>query len=137
MTPSDFKTRDTDCDRPDNSSPVLSKGHHDTRSYVDAVKGCRNGPLYPSSESQIFVKESVWSAGDSQETYTSVTPSPVSVPTTPTRDAGKPRSVSPESPGRKVTQRKLDHELKGTQWRSVEVSAGESHGSGIQHHRHS
>ena len=137
IPPQPFKTLETRYDRPGNSSPVLSLGHRDTRSFVDTVKGWRNGPLYPSSESQIFVKESVWSAGDSQETYASVAPSPVSVPTTPTRDAGKSRSVSPESPGKKVSQRKLDHELKGTQWRSVEVSAGESHGSGIQHHRHS
>ena len=82
--------------------------------------------MYPSSESQMFVKESVWSGGDSQETYASVAPSPVSVPTTPTRDAGKSRSVSPESPVRKVVQRKLDHELKGTQQRSVEAPVGEA-----------
>ena len=126
IPPQPFKTLETHYDSPGNSSPVLSLGHRDTRSFVDAVKGCRNGPLYPSSESQIFVKESVWSAGDSQETYASVAPSPVSVPTTPTRDAGKSRSVSPESPGRKVAQRKLVHELKGTQQRSVEAPAGEA-----------
>ena len=126
MPPQPFKTLETRYDSPGNSSPVLSLGHRDTRSFVDAVKGCRNGPLYPSSESQIFVKESVWSAGDSQETYASVAPSPVSVPTTPTRDAGNPRSVSPESPGRKVAQRKLVHELKGTQQRSVEAPVGET-----------
>jgi len=123
MPPRPGKYQDTDDDMQDHS-PVLLQGRGGNGSYVDVQQPpkFKNSHTQKAPEGKCLIPESVW---DDEETWapdsfvTSTPPSKASHSLLPA--VSPTSSVSSQSSSKKVTQRNLDDELKGTRNQSQDA----------------